>query len=73
MISELGEEFFEGFAFGECWYKLYESVTEGFENEAPYLAVWLHGGDWGNISKRDLQTMQWRMGRRRADTEQAAG
>ncbi|CAE7240652.1 NMA111, partial [Symbiodinium necroappetens] len=53
-----------GFAFGECWYKLYESVTEGFENEAPYLAVWLHGGDWGNISKRDLQTMQWRMGRR---------
>jgi len=64
MISELGEEFFEGFAFGECWYKLYESVTEGFENEAPYLAVWLHGGDWGNISKRDLQTMQWRMGRR---------
>ncbi|CAE6955437.1 NMA111, partial [Symbiodinium sp. KB8] len=53
-----------GFAFGECWYKLYESVTESFENEAPYLAVWLHGGDWGNISKRDLQTMQWRMGRR---------
>ncbi|CAE7751811.1 NMA111, partial [Symbiodinium microadriaticum] len=52
------------FAFGECWYKLYESVTESFENEAPYLAVWLHGGDWGNISKRDLQTMQWRMGRR---------
>lgn len=28
--------------------------------------VWLHGGDWGNISKRDLQTMQWRMGRRTA-------
>ncbi|CAE7322539.1 NMA111 [Symbiodinium natans] len=54
----------KGYGFGECRYKLLEAVTEGFEHEAPYLAVWLHGGDWGSISKQDLQTMQWRMGRR---------
>jgi len=62
-IHYLGSEYFTGCGFGECRYDLYDAYDNDKQwYQTPNLAVWLHGGDHGDISKADLHTMQWRMG-----------
>eukprot|EP00931_Biecheleriopsis_adriatica_P120629 TRINITY_DN95758_c0_g1_i1.p1 TRINITY_DN95758_c0_g1~~TRINITY_DN95758_c0_g1_i1.p1 ORF type:complete len:326 (+),score=61.70 TRINITY_DN95758_c0_g1_i1:67-978(+) len=57
----------EGQGFGICTYSIYEALSgldETQRNEAPYLFVWLHGADNGNIDAEILEKIQRRLQRR---------